>query len=92
MRTLLIGAVIAQWRGWPGPGYETFGWPWPGLIWLGAVLLFWACLLAALVWAVRASATSKRGSDGALDVLRRRLASGEIAPEEYEHIRQILRD
>ncbi len=91
MRTLHIGALISQGIGWPGPGYETFGWPWPGLIWFGAVLLFWACLLAALVWAARASATPKRTPDSALDVLRRRLASGEISPEEYEHMRQMLR-
>lgn len=79
--------------GWGGGGwfgYGGFGWPWPGLIWLAAALLFWAGLIALLVWAVRSSAGSRRPADTADDVLRRRLAAGEISEEEYERIKRLL--
>jgi putative membrane protein len=77
-------------RGWDWSG--GFGWPWPGLIWFAFVLLFWGGLLALLIWAVRSSAAPRRAPESAMDVLRRRLAAGEITEEEYERIRQLLRD
>ncbi len=83
----LAGAGV---RGWVWTG--GFGWPWPGLIWFAFVLLFWAGLIALLVWAVRSSSAPRRAPDTAMEVLRRRLASGEISQEEYEHIRHILQD
>jgi putative membrane protein len=67
-----------------------FGWPWPGVIWLVVALLFWAGLIALLVWAVRSSSGPRRDSDSAMETLRQRLARGEISQEEYEHIRQLL--
>ena len=92
MRIAPIAALGWTGRVWPGPGYGAYGWPWPGLVWLAFVLLFWAGLIALLVWAVRSSAAPRRGPDTAMEVLRRRLASGEISQEEYEHIRSILQD
>jgi putative membrane protein len=73
-------------------GYWDFGWPWPGLIWLVLALLFWAGLIGLLVWAVRSSAGSRHSPDRAAEVLRRRLAAGEISQEEYERIRRLLWD
>jgi putative membrane protein len=55
------------------------------------MLLFWGGLVVLAVWAVRAfSDRPGKGSDSALDILKRRLTSGEITPEEYEQARKVL--
>src|SRR5690348_17131064 len=78
---------------WDTGAWGSFGWPWPGIFWLIAFLLFWGGLLALLIWAVRLSSSSLRdGRESNEEILRRRLASGEISPEDYEHIRNILHD
>jgi len=42
---------------------------------------------------VRLSSSSRQdGRESTEEILRRRLASGEISPEEYERIRGMLRD
>lgn len=88
---------MGWWGGWgPWATWGAGGWPWPGLLWLIAFLLFWGGLLALLIWAVRLSATSRRESDDTREssdeILRRRLANSEITPEEYDHIRRILHE
>jgi putative membrane protein len=72
------------------PWSGMYGWPWPAVLWIIAFLLFWGGLLALLIWALRQSAGSRRES--AEDILRRRLANGDITQEEYERIRNILRE
>ena len=67
-------------------GYDD-GW---SFLWMGGMMiLFWGGLIALAVVAVRAIAGPKAG-DQALDILRRRLASGEINQEEFEKTRQAL--
>lgn len=63
------------------------GWDWWWMA--GMMLLFWGALVAVAVMAVRLW----RGRDdgGALDILRERLARGEITKEQYEQTRQALR-
>lgn len=55
------------------------------------MLLFWGGMAALVVFLVR-SFSGPRGSSGdtALEVLRRRLAAGEITTDEYERIRKTL--
>lgn len=64
-----------------------FGWS-MGLeawLWMG----IWILVLALLVWfLVREPRRSDR--DEALEILRTRLARGEISPDEFEHARQLL--
>jgi uncharacterized membrane protein len=67
-----------------------YGWPWPGLIWVAFVLLFWGGLIALLVWAVRASGVPRHHPDAAMEVLRRRFAGGEITEAEYEQMCGVL--
>ena len=63
--------------GW-SMGYE--GWLWMGL---------WILVLVGLVFVlVREPHHDTR--DEALDILRGRLARGEITPDEFEHARQLL--
>ena len=63
------------------------GWSW--LLMAAMMLLFWGGIAALVVFVVRAI-TGPKGGDQALDVLRRRLASGEITQEEFERTRRAL--
>lgn len=63
------------------------GWGW---LWMTAMMvLFWGGVAALTVFAVRAF-TGPRGGDEPLDVLRRRLASGEITQDEFDKTRRAL--
>lgn len=89
-----LGVLSVAARSWPWWG--GYGWPW-GLLWLGVAVLFWGGLLALLVWAIITANRTRRRShapqpDTAMQVLKRRLASGEISQEEYERIRRLLMD
>ena len=68
-----------------GPGVA--GWMW--LVGMVMMLLFWGGLAALIVWAVRAFARPDRG-ESADDILKRRLAAGQISQEEYEKTRRLL--
>jgi len=67
-------------------GYYA-GWSW--LLMAATMVVFWGGIAAVAVFAIRAF-TGARGSDAAMDVLRRRLASGEITQEEFEKTRRVL--
>ena len=61
-------------------------------LWMAAtMILFWGGVIALGVFAIRAFA-APIGRDRALDVLRRRLASGEISQEEFEKTRKALHE
>jgi putative membrane protein len=64
------------------------GWTW---LWMAAMMvLFWGGIIALAIFVIRAVAGPGKG-DGATDLLRRRLAAGEISHEEFEKIRKALR-
>jgi putative membrane protein len=70
---------------WP---YYGYGWSW---LWMGGMmLLFWGAIIGLAVWAIRAFSGPRSSGDQTLEILRRRLASGEITPEEYEKTRKVL--
>jgi uncharacterized membrane protein len=78
---------------WSAGAWGTFDWPWPGIVWFIAFLLFWGGLLALLIWAVLLSSSSRRDNHESYDeILRRRLSNGDISQDEYERIRSMLRD
>ena len=64
-----------------------FGWS-MGLdawLWMGA----WILVLTVLVWLL-VREPRRSGRDEAMDILRARLARGEINADEFEHARQLL--
>lgn len=68
--------------------YPTGGF---GAFWMAIVMiLFWGGLITLGVLAIRAIVAPRVQADGALDVLRRRLAAGEITPEEFEKTKRTL--
>ncbi len=63
------------------------GWTW---LWMTLMMLiFWGGVIALAVWAIRSGLGLRRESD-ALNVLRHRLASGEISQEDFEKTKRIL--
>ena len=66
-----------------------------GLGWLGmlAMLLLWGGTIALVVWGVSSlfPADNARGEAGALEILRRRYARGEISHDEYLQASATLR-
>ena len=70
-----------------GSGY---GW---GMTVIGILmmLVFWGGIFALAVLVMRSIGGQRIGQrDAAMDALRKRLASGEITPEEYERVRKVL--
>ena len=74
-------------------GGSGFGW-----LWMLVPLLFWGGLLALVAWVVVKIFPSRRGdgaSEGstgrAEEILRERLACGEIDADEYENSLEVLR-
>jgi putative membrane protein len=63
------------------------GWSW--LLMAGMMVLFWGGVAALIVFVARA-VTGPKSGDHAMDVLRRRLASGEINQDEFEKTRRTL--
>ncbi|MFN8520269.1 MAG: SHOCT domain-containing protein [Chloroflexota bacterium] len=57
-----------------------------GWLWMGAWMLVLVVAVALLVWAPRRG----RETDEPIDVLRGRLARGEITAEEFERARSLL--
>ena len=70
---------------WIGDGMHS-GWMIAGMILTGA---FWVGVLA-LVWTAIDRLGRRREPEDPRAVLRARLARGEVSPEEYERINQIL--
>ncbi|HET7421829.1 MAG TPA: SHOCT domain-containing protein [Candidatus Dormibacteraeota bacterium] len=67
-------------------GVGGLGWLWMGVM----MVLFWGGVIVVAVWAFRSFAGPRAGADPAFDLLRRRLAAGEITPEEFERLRKAL--
>ncbi len=67
-------------------GYND-SWSW---LWMTAMMvLFWGGIIALAVFMIR-SLTGPKSNDQAMDVLRRRFATGEITQEEFEKTRTAL--
>ena len=74
--------ILAQW-----PGHMT-GWG-PGWMWLWMVL-FWAAVIGAIVYAARSSSARQDSARGARDILADRFAAGDIGTDEYRDRLKVL--
>ncbi|MDQ7079758.1 MAG: SHOCT domain-containing protein [Paracoccaceae bacterium] len=70
--------------------YGGYGWGWMGPV---MMLVFWVAVIVLVVLAVRWVTDRKdqeQAGSTALDILKERLARGEIDPAEYEKLRKTL--
>jgi uncharacterized membrane protein len=68
--------------------YYGAGWDW---LWMGGIMvLFWGGVILLAIWAIRAFLGSNRAGDVAMETLRKRLAAGEISPEDFERTKKAL--
>ena len=70
--------------------HDGMGW-W--MLWGGAMMvLFWGVIIGGAVWLVARLGADRGGrrDESALDVARRRYASGELTREEFDQIRKDL--
>jgi putative membrane protein len=73
-------------------------WDWDGgwgVLMVVGMVLFWALIIAGVVWLVRELSSQKRPQaagpdDDPLRMLDRRLAEGKISPDDYRERRAIL--
>jgi putative membrane protein len=74
-----------------GPG--PWGWGWMVGGWI-MMLVFWGLLIAGVVVLVRAltnrNVFGQPGHNSALEILRRRYASGEITKDQFEEMKRTL--
>ncbi len=68
--------------------YGWGGWDW---LWMSAMMVFfWGGVIVLALLVIRSMAGPRQTGDFALDVLRRRLASGEISQEEFDRTKKAL--
>jgi putative membrane protein len=68
-------------------------WNTMGFVGWTTMIVFWALVVALIVWAIRSAGTTRTGqASDALDILDRRYAAGEIDRHEFEERRQLLKN
>ena len=74
---------------------HSFGWGWWLVMSIGMVA-FWALVIYGIVWLIRGGANPKqrdeRPPESPRQILKRRLAEGEISIEEYGRLLEALDD
>lgn len=87
-------AVIADTWGWHHDGVGSGWW----IVMMVGMVAFWALVIYAIFWFLRGGEQGLGGRGGganratAMDILDRRLAEGDVTPEEYERRRRLLED
>ena len=71
---------------WPYYGGDGWSWLWGA----GMMVLFLIGVIFLGFWAIRSLSGPRDKSDTAMELLRRRLASGEISPEDFEKTKKAL--
>lgn len=86
----ILGASSMPFDPWDHHGWGGAGWMW---LWGGLMMLFWAALIAAVVWfvAIRSGPHAAAPADRAREVLAERYARGEITSDEYRERVDTLR-
>lgn len=58
-----------------------------GSLWM---IIFWAAIIALIVWIVRKFTSQKGPSNNAIEIAKQRYARGEITKEQFEQIKKDL--
>jgi putative membrane protein len=92
--TLLSGWCGGLGGGYYGRGYGMMGGYWPfGMLFMG---IFWIAVIALVVWAVWHFTGGRRiahmPSESNIDILKRRLASGDISADEFTKLRKTIEE
>ena len=68
-------------------------WDWgPGAGWMLLLMaVFWGGTILLIIWGIRQLTASSRQVGGALEILEKRYARGEIDRDEFESMRRDLR-
>jgi putative membrane protein len=102
--TSAYGTIATRLAGWcggwgggyyGGHGFGMMGGYWPfGMLFMG---IFWVAVIALVVWAIWRLAGGKRTAhattetaESHLDILKRRLASGEISVDEFTRLKKAV--
>lgn len=85
---MLFASLPFGHSGW-GDHMDHWGGGWWVLM-VVMMVIFWGAVIVAAVWAARAFVAHGREKSDAIALLERRLAGGEISPEEYRERRDIL--
>lgn len=67
-------------------GWDSWTWLWMA----GMMVLIWGGVAFLAAWVLRGISGSEHSDDAAMVVFRRRLAGGEISPEEFEKTKKAL--
>lgn len=70
-----------------------YGWGAPIWMWVAGTLMmlfFWGGLAALVVWVVKTVTSPHEAPSSAEEILKRRLAAGQITDEDYERTRRAL--
>ena len=90
----VLGMTLGGFGGMMGPGMMGPGMMGPGMMGGGGYggfgLLTLLLLVAGVVLIVLAFTRREGRSDGALEILKQRLARGEVTPEQYEELKKVL--
>ena len=67
-------------------GGDAWSWLWMG----GAGVLFVGAVILLAIWAIRGFSAPKQSGESAMESLRKRLAAGEISPEDFDKTKKAL--
>lgn len=90
----MMGPGMMGWSGWGSGGMGLGAWSGTGMMLFSVVLL--VGLVGLVVWLFRGGSPAAAGPTGSVsraeDILKERFARGELTREQYEQMRQDLRD
>jgi putative membrane protein len=93
-----IGTALGGWcGGWTGGFYGGHGYGMMGGLWPFGMLftaLFWIAVFALVIWAIRrltaSGKTAHAPAESHVDILKRRLAAGEITTDEFTRLKKTI--
>jgi len=67
-----------------------YGGVWLMFLWAFLFIIFWAAVIALIIWAIRRFSGRNGTAQNPMDIARARYAKGEISKEQFEQIKKDL--